>query len=147
MIQHAFGPQQAPPMRAGPATHRKWLLSVREDTRRRLAEVKSFKFADGPLPTKIWCVAGFRGKDRFYTDPAINEGVVAEWYLPALDDKDWGTKDTFHCWDAKDKPEDSKGHDYDGYGWYRLTVDVPAGCGRTSALMASGDTHGPARWD
>jgi hypothetical protein len=52
---------------------RQWLLSIREDTRRRLTEVKSFKFADGPLPKKIWCVAGFRGKDRFYTDPAITE--------------------------------------------------------------------------
>jgi len=55
-----------------------------------------------------------------------NEGVVAEWYLPAHDDKGWGTKNTFHTWDAQDKPEDSKGHDYDGYGWYRATIDIPA---------------------
>jgi hypothetical protein len=62
---------------------------------------------------------------RFKRDP-FNEGVVAQWYLPVLDDKAWGTKDTFHTWDAQDKPEDPQGHDYDGYGWYRLTVDVPA---------------------
>ena len=52
---------------------RQWLLSIREDTRRRLAEVQSFKLADGPLPKKIWCIAGFRGQDRFYTDPAITQ--------------------------------------------------------------------------
>ena len=51
----------------------KWLLTIREDTERRLDEIKSFHLADGPLPKKIWCVAGFRGKDRFYTDPAITE--------------------------------------------------------------------------
>jgi hypothetical protein len=55
-----------------------------------------------------------------------NEGVVGEWYLPAHKDQDWGTKNTFQTWDAQDKPEDAKGHDYDGYGWYRATVDIPA---------------------
>ena len=58
-------------------------------------------------------------RDRF------NEGVLAEWYLPSYDDSGWGTKNTFYTWDAQDKPEDEKGHDYDGYGWYRMTVDVP----------------------
>jgi hypothetical protein len=50
---------------------RKWLLSIREDTRRRLDEVKSFKLAEGPLPKKIWCMAGFRSSGQFYTDPGI----------------------------------------------------------------------------
>jgi hypothetical protein len=62
---------------------------------------------------------------KFKRDP-YNEGVVGEWYLPAHEDRDWGTKDTFHTWDAQDKPEDAKGHDYDGYGWYRTTVEIPA---------------------
>jgi hypothetical protein len=62
---------------------------------------------------------------KFMRD-VYNEGVVAEWYLPSFDDKGWGTKDTYLTWDQQDKPEDSKGHDYDGYGWYRFTVDVPA---------------------
>lgn len=62
---------------------------------------------------------------KFARDP-YNEGVVAEWYLPGHDDKNWGTKNTFHSWDAQDKPEDAKGHDWDGYGWYRATVEIPA---------------------
>jgi hypothetical protein len=75
--------------------------------------------AKGALVAKLPLEARFN-RDRF------NEGVVAEWYQPAFDDRDWGTKDTFHTWDAQDQPEDSKGHDYDGYGWYRVTIDVPA---------------------
>jgi hypothetical protein len=66
-----------------------------------------------PLETKFT-------RDRF------NEGVIGQWYLPGFEDKSWETKNTFLTWDAQDKPEDSKGHDYDGYGWYRVTVDVPA---------------------
>lgn len=68
--------------------------------------------AEVPMETKFT-------RDRF------NEGVLAQWYLPGFDDKKWGTKNTFYTWDAQDKPEDSKGHDYDGYGWYRMTVNVP----------------------
>jgi hypothetical protein len=61
---------------------------------------------------------------KFTRDP-YNEGVVAQWYLPDFDDGGWGTKNTFLTWDAQDKPEDAKGHDYDGYGWYRFSVRVP----------------------
>jgi len=60
-------------------------------------------------------------RDRF------NEGVIAEWYDPQFDDRAWGTKNTFFTWEAQDAPEDAAGHDYDGYGWYRGTFDVPAG--------------------
>ncbi len=59
-------------------------------------------------------------RDRF------NEGVIDEWYLPEHDDRSWGMKNTFLTWDAQDPPEDGKGHDYDGYGWYRFTMTVPA---------------------
>jgi len=62
---------------------------------------------------------------KFVRDP-FNEGVLGEWYAPSFDDKAWGTENTFITWDAQDKPEDAKGHDYNGYGWYRFTVDVPA---------------------
>jgi len=62
---------------------------------------------------------------KFARDP-FNEGVVAEWYAPAFDDSKWGTKNTFYTWDAQDPPEDAFGHDYDGYGWYRATVEIPA---------------------
>jgi hypothetical protein len=73
----------------------------------------------GKLVAGVPIEAKFR-RDRF------NEGVLAEWYQPALDDKGWETKNTFLTWDAQDKPEDQKGHDYDGYGWYRIPVEVPA---------------------
>jgi hypothetical protein len=73
----------------------------------------------GTLVAAIPLEAKFK-RDRF------NEGVLAEWYLPSHDDRAWETKDTFLTWDAQDPPEDEKGHDYDGYGWYRVTVDVPA---------------------
>ncbi len=61
---------------------------------------------------------------KFQRDP-YNEGVVAEWYLPDHDDVNWGLKNTFQTWEAQDKPEDSQGHDYDGFGWYRAIVDIP----------------------
>ncbi|OGV65975.1 MAG: hypothetical protein A2498_07135 [Lentisphaerae bacterium RIFOXYC12_FULL_60_16] len=73
----------------------------------------------GTLVDAIPLEASFR-RDRF------NEGVFAEWYLPAHDASGWETKHTFLTWDAQDKPEDEQGHDYDGYGWYRMTVNVPA---------------------
>jgi hypothetical protein len=50
------------------------LLSIREDTQRRLDEVRSFNLPDGPLPVKIWAMTGFRANtSQFYTDPAIAE--------------------------------------------------------------------------
>ena len=72
----------------------------------------------GTLVAPIPLQAKFR-RDRF------NEGVLAEWYLPSCDDGAWETKNTYLTWDAQDKPEDAAGHDYDGYGWYRVTVEVP----------------------
>lgn len=66
-----------------------------------------------PLVTKF-------ARDRF------NQGVIAAWYAPGFDDAAWGTKSTFYTWDAQDPPEDAAGHDYDGYGWYRATVEIPA---------------------
>ncbi|NQU12045.1 DUF4838 domain-containing protein, partial [bacterium] len=62
---------------------------------------------------------------KFHRD-RFNEGVVAEWYAPGFDDKDWDTKNTFYLWEQQDPPEDAAGHDYDGYGWYRTSVRIPA---------------------
>ncbi len=72
----------------------------------------------GTLIAAVPLEAKFK-RDRF------NEGVVAEWYLPSVDDSAWESKNTYYTWDAQDKPEDAQGHDYDGYGWYRFAVDVP----------------------
>ena len=72
----------------------------------------------GTLVAAIPMQAKFK-RDRF------NEGVLAEWYQPSYDDGAWGTENTFYTWDAQDPPEDEKGHDYDGYGWYRVNVNVP----------------------
>lgn len=74
---------------------------------------------DGKLVAKVPLEAKFK-RDLY------NGGVIAEWYLPKFDDSKWETKNTFHTWDAQDKPEDAEGHDYDGYGWYRFNVDIPA---------------------
>ncbi|MHB0939901.1 MAG: DUF4838 domain-containing protein [Armatimonadota bacterium] len=70
-------------------------------------------------------VAAVPLESKFRRD-LYNEGVLQEWYAPSFDDKAWEMKNTFLTWDAQDKPEDEKGHDYEGYGWYRFTVDVPA---------------------
>jgi hypothetical protein len=69
----------------------------------------------GPVPLEA----------KLRRDP-FNEGVLAQWYLPEFDDSDWGTENTFYTWDQQDKPEDAEGHFYNGYGWYRFTVQVPA---------------------
>lgn len=69
-------------------------------------------------------VAGIPLEARFNRDP-FNEGVLAGWYAPNFNDQAWGTTNTFLTWDQQDPPEDARGHDYDGYGWYRVTVDVP----------------------
>ncbi|MCM8824784.1 MAG: DUF4838 domain-containing protein, partial [Candidatus Omnitrophica bacterium] len=59
-------------------------------------------------------------RDRF------NEGIIHQWYLTEFNDKNWETKNTFFLWDQQDTPEDKLGHDYDGYGWYRFWVEIPA---------------------
>ena len=81
-----------------------------------------------PLPL----VTKFK-RDRF------NVGITSEWYQPEFDDTDWGTKNTFFTWDQQDEPEDEVGHDYDGHGWYRAVVDVPANFkGREFRLTGEG---------
>ncbi len=71
IIEHDTGNVIALRLPADLTANRKWLLSVREDTQRRLDEVKAMKLPDGPLPRKICCMAGFRSNGQFYTDPAI----------------------------------------------------------------------------
>jgi hypothetical protein len=54
----------------------------------------------------------------------FNVGITSEWYENDFNDGDWGSKSTYLTWDSQDEPEDAVGHDYDGYGWYRFTVDI-----------------------
>lgn len=85
----------------------------------RFTELESItKGESGMLVAEVPIESKFQ-RDRF------NEGVLGEWYLPAFDDSAWGIKNTFLTWDAQDRCEDQKGHDYDGYGWYRFTLKVP----------------------
>jgi hypothetical protein len=69
--------------------------------------------AELPLMTRF-------SRDRF------NEGVVARWFQPGFDDSKWGMENTYYTWEQQDPAEDSMGHDYDGYGWYRATIEIPA---------------------
>ena len=71
-------------------------------------------------------------RDRF------NEGVIGEWYAPTYDDAEWGTKNTFYTWDQQDEPEDAAGHDYDGYGWYRGTIEVAKSMAKKPVTFWSG---------
>lgn len=59
-------------------------------------------------------------RDRF------NEGVIGEWYARDFDDRNWKAENTFYLWDQQDEPEDASGHDYDGYGWYRMEIQIPS---------------------
>jgi len=58
---------------ADPVKDKQWLLSIREDTLRRLNEIKALKLPDGPRPRQIICMTGFRSNGQFYTDPVIAE--------------------------------------------------------------------------
>ena len=60
----------------------------------------------------------------FRRDP-FNEGIVAGWHEPGYDSEGWDLRDTYYTWDQQEKPLDEAGHDYDGYGWYRFTFDLP----------------------
>lgn len=56
-----------------PVKDKEWLLSIREDTARRLNEIRALNLPDGPRPRQIICMTGFRSNGQFYTDPAIAE--------------------------------------------------------------------------
>ena len=73
----------------------------------------------------------------FRTDPH-DEGMVYKWYKPDLDVREWGSIRTTRVWDLQGL-EDKVGHVYDGPGWYRMHMSVPA-CfaGKTILLHFSG---------
>lgn len=97
-----------------------------EDLAARLDGSKGRRVAELPLYIKFT-------RDRF------NEGVIDEWYAPDHDDSGWGMKNTYLTWDQQDPPEDAKGHDYDGYGWYRASFECDkAFAGRPIRLYLGG---------
>jgi len=98
--------EQRPSFTAGHVNYYKRVVSMTTGTNGTLV-------APLPLETK-------------FTRDTFNAGVPGEWYAPAFDDSRWGTKNTFYLWEQQDQPETSAGHDWDGYGWYRATLDVPA---------------------
>ncbi len=61
---------------------------------------------------------------RFQRDP-FNEGILNRWYLPAHEDADWETRDTYYLLEQQEEPLNERGFHYDGYVWYRCSVDVP----------------------
>ncbi len=69
-------------------------------------------------------VAGLPLESAFCRDP-FNRGVLMEWYAPSHPDTDWETRNTFYLWDQQEEPLTDAGDDWDGYGWYRMNVEVP----------------------
>ena len=58
-------------------------------------------------------------RDRF------NRGVIMEWYAPDFEEDDWERRNTFYLWDQQEEPLTEAGDDWDGYGWYRMKVEIP----------------------
>jgi hypothetical protein len=61
-----------------------------------------------------------------FTRDKFNQGVPMQWYAPDFDDSKWGSVNTFYLWDQQQPFETPQGHDYDGYGWYRGTINLDA---------------------
>ena len=75
--------------------------------------------------TKGELVARIPMEARFCRD-RFNTGVLSEWYAPDFDDSQWETRNTYYLWDQQEEPLTPAGNDYDGYGWYRMKVQIPA---------------------
>ena len=74
---------------------------------------------------------------KFVRDP-YNEGIFSEYYLPEFDDTKWDMRNTHLLWDAQEEPLDDKGHDYDGFGWYRGTFKVAKSAKGKKVIFHSG---------
>ena len=70
-------------------------------------------------------VAALPLESPFQRDP-FNRGVFLEWFAPALNETKWETRKTFYLWDQQEQPLTEAGDDWDGHGWYRMKVDIPA---------------------
>ncbi len=80
-------------------------------------------------------VAMLPERAMFRTDPN-DDGIFAGWYKPDLDETAWRLILTTKPFYAQGY-SDEHGHQYVGYIWYRLNVDVPkAAAGKTIMLYA-----------
>ncbi len=61
-----------------------------------------------PLPREGW---------RFATDP-MGDGHLKKWYEADFDDSSWKTIAIEETWEKA-------GYEYDGFAWYRRTVELP----------------------
>lgn len=61
------------------------------------------------------------GEWRFHTDP-LEQGVKLGWHQPALDERDWVKMTVPSFW-----AENAAVGSFQGNGWYRTTVALPAG--------------------
>ena len=77
-------------------------------------------------------VASLDGLWRFHPgDSPVEPGSNAPlWAAPGFDDSGWPLLDNAKSWSAQGYPGMS------GYGWYRFTVEVPAGQKPTSLLLS-----------
>ena len=65
---------------------------------------------------------------KFKTDPD-KKGVALGYAKINFDDSSWATIRT-------DRPWEEQGYEnYNGFGWYRMVVDIPAGCKDTPVLI------------
>ncbi|HYQ87693.1 MAG TPA: TIM-barrel domain-containing protein [Bacteroidota bacterium] len=68
---------------------------------------------------------------KFRTDPG-DTGMQANWFAPEADDHDWKTLQGGMMWEDQGFP------DYDGVGWYRKSVVLPASLPREVYLIFGG---------
>lgn len=65
---------------------------------------------------------------RFRFDPE-NVGLKNGWFKPETEDDDWSSIEVTDVWENQLVGKTWKaehGHDYDGFGWYRLRFSLPA---------------------
>ena len=67
---------------------------------------------------------------QFRLDPD-DVGLKREWYLESTDSREWQSIEIGKHWE-------DQGHDYDGYAWYRLCLEVPSDATKGKILLALG---------
>ncbi len=85
-----------------------------------------------PPPKDATVTISLLGQWKFSTDPAL-AGDKAEWSSVAFDDSHWASI-------MGDRPWEDRGYPgYDGVGWYRKWVEIPAGVAAEHLFAVFGD--------